>query len=856
MSHAEDKSSAAGAEGGVGEKPMNHRPSGGSPWRPLFLLLVIAALIVLLGYFYHAKQEEDVLRTAFGELGAVADLKVGQIAHWLKERCGDADVLRQRSFFIRRVRRYLTTATGSPRLKEEIYKELEVIRRTYAYEDIVIHNTALRPVLNLKGVERRFNRETETFIRQTLTRGSVSITDLFRDEMDGKIYMAVATPFWLEEDGRLEKVGVCVLYIDPHLFLYPLIQSWPTPSATAETLLVAPAGGEVIFLNELRHRKDTALKLRLPITAEHLPAAMAARGMTGSFLGRDYRGEEVLAVIREVPGLPWRLVAKIDRVEVFRDVHSRGRLLVAVGGALILVAAVGIALFQFRQQRDFYRQLLEREVERQALSRHYAYLTKYSNDVILMMDDQWHIVEANERVLDFYGYRREDLIGQPLTILRPPETFAEMEGLEARLIKEGGLIYETIHRRRDGTTLLVEVSARIIFVEEQRFYQTIVRDITERRRVEEALRESDMRFRQLFKHMSSAVAVYQAVGDGEDFLFVDFNVAAERIEKISRSEVLGKRVTEVFPGVREFGLFEVFQRVWRTGVPEDYHTSFYKDKRISGWRENHVYKLPSGEVVAVYEDVTVRKQAEEEIRRLNEELEERVRRRTAELEVANRELEAFSYSVSHDLRAPLRSIDGFSKALLEDYANTLDDRAKEYLEKVRRAARHMGDIIDDLLKLSRVSRADINYEAVDLSGLVRTVAETLKESDPSRNVAFLIQDGIVVSGDRRLLGIVVANLLENAWKFTSGNKEPRIEFGSPGEPDEKVFFFRDNGIGFDMAYGDKLFNVFQRLPGSEKFPGTGIGLATVQRIINRHGGRIWAEGKPGEGAVFYFTIPA
>ncbi len=250
-----------------------------------------------------------------------------------------------------------------------------------------------------------------------------------------------------------------------------------------------------------------------------------------------------------------------------------------------------------------------------------------------------------------------------------------------------------------------------------------------------------------------------------------------------------------------------------------------------------------------------RARAEEEVRRLNAELEERVRERTAQLEAANKELEAFSYSVSHDLRAPLRSIDGFSQALLEDYLRPLDETGRNHLERVRRAAQTMGLLIDDLLKLSRVSRAELRHAQVDLTQLVRDLAEKLREDDPGRSVELVVQEGAVVRGDPNLLQIALGNLLDNAWKFTGAAAHPRIEFGAAVEGGETACWIRDNGVGFDMAYAGKLFGAFQRLHTTEEFPGTGIGLATVKRIISRHGGRVWAEGKTGEGATFHFTLP-
>ena len=225
-----------------------------------------------------------------------------------------------------------------------------------------------------------------------------------------------------------------------------------------------------------------------------------------------------------------------------------------------------------------------------------------------------------------------------------------------------------------------------------------------------------------------------------------------------------------------------------------------------------------------------------------------------DLEHKNRELESFSYAVSHDLRAPLRRIDSFSRAVLESQGEKLDEAGRRYLERVREASQHMSELIDDVLYLSRVTRADLREHEVDLSALANLMLARLQESEPTRNVETKVRPGVLVTGDGQLLRIAMENLVENAWKFTGKQPEARIEFGVTNASGEPTYFIRDNGAGFDMTYADRLFGPFQRLHPQGEFPGSGIGLATVQRIIHRHGGRVWAEGLLGQGATFQFTL--
>jgi len=254
-------------------------------------------------------------------------------------------------------------------------------------------------------------------------------------------------------------------------------------------------------------------------------------------------------------------------------------------------------------------------------------------------------------------------------------------------------------------------------------------------------------------------------------------------------------------------------------------------------------------------EIIERKRVEEEIRKLNEEFEHRVIERTAQLEAANKELEAFSYSVSHDLRAPIRAIDGFSRMLFEDYSDKLEEDGKCKLNVILSNTRNMGQLIDDLLSFSRLGRQDIKLSHIDIAGLVKAVFEELKTNTLKRTLQLNINTLPPTNGDRAMIHQIFVNLLSNAIKFTSIRENPVIEVGSRVEGEENIYYVRDNGVGFDMQYVNKLFGVFQRLHRQDEFEGTGVGLALVQRIIQRHGGRVWAEGKVNEGATFYFTLP-
>jgi PAS domain S-box-containing protein len=428
-------------------------------------------------------------------------------------------------------------------------------------------------------------------------------------------------------------------------------------------------------------------------------------------------------------------------------------------------------------------------------------------------------------------------------------------GLQA-LAEEGGdsLRFMVRGRLSGGEMKIIQGRARMLHSPQGEQYGEVLvfADITSTFRAEQGLRESELRYRTLFEANPHPMWVY----DLQTLAFLTVNDAAVAHYGYSRAEFLAMTIGEIRPAEDVEPLLQAVRNEAEVHSPATWRHRRKDGTLIDVEISSHSLDYGGRRArMVLAHDVTQRLLTQQALEHLNETLERRVAERTRELAVSNRELESFAYSVSHDLRAPLQVIDGFGRALLSRTEIQLDERGRHFLERIRENTRQMGELIDDLLSLAHVTRAEIRSERVNLGPKAAQIVERLRQRDADRNVTVDIEEEVACWGDPPLLAIVLENLIENAWKFTARTPDARIRIGcKAGGGGENVVYVQDNGAGFDMAYASKLFNAFQRLHAASDFPGTGIGLATVHRIVTRHGGRVWADASPGHGAIFQFTL--
>jgi PAS domain S-box-containing protein len=471
---------------------------------PLYFILIFIIFscgILISGYLYYKNQENYITIEKQKELSAIIALKIDQIISWRQERIDFASKIMDDHFLSIRVSDFIKSR------KKLLFKKQIAERLTslvsFQYQSLTLIDPKGNVRLSVPTLERGLTPYVKSLVNQAMQTQKVVFSDLYFDE-NSKVMLSVLAPLLVIQGNAKVTAGVILIKIEPYLFLYPLIKSWPTPSLTGETELIRREGNEVIFLNELRHRENIPLNLRFPLDSPNLVAAMIARGKKGIVEGLDYRGVPVLAVAGLIPDSPWFLVAKVDADEIYAPLRKLSRQVVFFLMLLIGTAGISVAYFQRNQQTKFFRQQYEAERKRRVLAQRYEYLTRFANDIILVTDQSLRIVEANDRAITSYEYTRDELLNLHLIDLYPPGSEQVLNTLMRHVDEDSGLIFEAMQQRKNGTTFPVEISLRLLELEGQKLFQEIIRDITERKRTEEVLKQSEKNMRYLASQLLSA----------------------------------------------------------------------------------------------------------------------------------------------------------------------------------------------------------------------------------------------------------------------------------------------------------------------------------------------------------------
>jgi PAS domain S-box-containing protein len=699
------------------------------------------------------------------------------------------------------------------------------------------------------------DRSRDAQFQAALRAKHVLTTDLHHDPdapaaAQQDIRLSLWIPIGIQSEANTPAEGAWLLEIDPREFLYPLVQSWPSASATAETLLVRREGNEVVYLNELRHRKNTALSLRLPIDAnQDLPAAIAVTGQEGIVEGTDYRGVPVLAAMRGIPGTPWFLVAKVDREEIYAPLRERALITGIVLLLLFLTTALGVGHLWHQQDYQLLQKQMATEQERQALAERILHLNKHANDIILLMDENWRILEANDRALQAYGYSLEELQQLNLRALGAPETQADLDRLIREAVPHQGMIFETLHRRKDGSVFPVESSNRAIDLGEKQFHQAIIRDITERRRAAEALQASEVRYRRLFETAQDGILIL----DTSTGQITDVNPFLLDMLGYTREQFLGKKLWEIGffkDRVLSESAFEILQKEGYIRY-ENLPLKTKDGRQIEVEFVSNVYQVDRQKVIQCnIRDITEHKLLEDQLRQAQK------------MEAVGQLAGGVAHDYNNILTATLMQLG----LMLED--PSLSEGVKRSLRELEGGARRAASLTRQLLAFSR--QQIIQLKPVDLN-LVLTNLVTMLRRLLGEHISLEFRGGtdpLWIEADTGMIEQVVMNLCLNAQdamapkggRLTIDARLVQVDaeasrVNAEARPGSFVCLsVADTGCGMDATTLEHIFEPFFTTKDVGK--GTGLGLATVYGITKQHQGWVEAVSEVDHGSVFRIYLPA
>jgi PAS domain S-box-containing protein len=818
------------------------------PWPLIILFFILSFSVIIVGFLYFRIQKNTLLSEKKLELSVINDLKIRQITQWRLDRISNGIFIGDNVLLVRRFIEIVQQHTNL-KLREDIIRSLKSLTDNFDFNSALLLDVSGRIRLAYPNTDTLFMNFPKELLHKLIKQPQVLLNDLQRVNHTGEVYMELIIPLIDRTLGDTLVQGFLTLRVDPEKILYPLVQSWPTPSKSAESLLIRMEGDDIVYLNELKHLKNTELILRRPISAENLPAAMALRGITGTTDGIDYRNVHVVAAMRKVPGTSWYMVAKMDRDEVFFILKKQAKMVNIIITLFIISIGLFLGFLWWNQRVRFYREKYETELNHKALVKHFDYILKFANDIILLIDSDLNIVEANDRAVEAYMYSRDELIGMNLLNIRAPETLAQLQ-VQINKVKENeSATFETFHKRRDDTIFPVEISSRIVSIDGSTYYQTIGRDITERKYSEDTLKASEARFRKIFEE-----SPFPMLMTGKDLGILRANVSFCNIIGYEEEE-LKSFTFRNFTHPDHVGGDEISLMRLIAGEIPVYHTLkryFRKDGTII-WGSTtisiiHNHKGEAHYFLAMVEDITAKRKADEDLIAAKEKAEESDRLKTA-----------FLHNVSHEIRTPMNAIIGFSTLLCEPEITEAEHR--QYIDIIFQSSNQLLSIINDIVDIANIESGQVklNLREMDLNSSLHSLNEQFIYKEKKDKIPVFLSTGLsdekasVITDSTKLIQ-VLSNLISNSLKFTV---KGQIDFGYILSDGYLEFFVKDSGIGISSDKIGRIFDRFYQVHGtkSRQYGGTGLGLSICKAYVELMGGKIWVTSQPCEGSIFRFTIP-
>ncbi len=807
----------------------------------LLIVFVLLAISMAVGsYVLYSSQKNRITAEKQNELATISHLKMQQIANWRSERLGNAESAFHNQSFINDVKDYSAGVNKKENLNK-ISLWVTYLKRIYHYSSILLLDKDKNIIVKTDNAELICPSGQST-IKQVLNLKKPILSDLHRNA-NGIIHLDLIIPLYADSESKKAFSGILFFRIDPNQFLFPLIQTWPTPSKSSETVLVRREGNNVLFLNELKNKKNTALNYHRSLSDKTSPAVRAVLGFTGNFEGVDYRGVNVLANIRRIPGTNWLIYAKVDKNEIFEPIRIQAVWIFLFTIGLIL--STGVIVFVI-----WRLQISNSKREKLLLVKHFDYLMKYANDIIILSDLKGNIIEVNDKAVTTYGYTRSEILKINIEQLRASELSYLFTQRIEEIVTKGGLVYESSQIKKNGESFPVEISGRIIEVDGIGYLQSIIRDITERKQIEEALRSSEEVYRRLVNSLPDIIIRCDLKGN---ILFVnDSNVQAYGF--LDKNDLFGKNMFSfIAPEYVEKAVNNAKLMLRQYIGPVEYKLVLANgekaDFEVNGDVLLNKEGIPYG-MVFILRDIREQKHFEASLRSAKEMAEESDRLKTA-----------FLSNMSHEIRTPMNGILGFSE-LLDDDTLTNTER-KKFIQVISENSRHLLGVINDIIDISKIdsNQLSINTVPFNLNKLMDEVFMTYQNEKMFRNKSQLNilmhkslsdENSVIVSDDIRLRQILY-NLLGNALKFTN---EGFIKFEYVIKDDKLQFMVQDTGKGISK---DKQAIVFERFRQEEEtytryFGGSGLGLSISKGLAELLGGRIWMESAVGVGTMFFFTI--